>query len=153
MNRRTISRGRLVAGLGGLLVVIACFLPWFRVGGDLGGLPAITSNALAGNQYFGAGIAVFVAAIAILALIALPFASGDQPLAIDRPASFVVAAGTAVVAFVASVVQLGIGGALLTAGNQPLFLPDRAPGLWLGGLGVLLMASGALRTIRERRGY
>lgn len=145
MNRRVVSRGRRIAGLGGLLVLVACFLPWFRVGGDLGGLPAISSNAVAGNQYFGAGIVVFVVAVVVLALIVLPYAAGDQHLAIDRPASFVLAAGAGVIAFVASVVQLGLSGAL--------GLPDRAPGLWLAGAGLAVVCWGAWELVHEHAGY
>ncbi|TAM78651.1 MAG: hypothetical protein EPN50_00755 [Chloroflexota bacterium] len=152
MNRRVISRGRRVVGVGAVLVIVACFLPWFRVGGDLGGLPAISSNALAGNQYFGAGIVVFVAALAGLALLALPFAAGAQPLALDRPASFILAAGVGLVAYLACLVQLALNGALLQ-GTRPLFLPDRAPGLWLAALGVLIMAWGAWQTLSERVGW
>ncbi|HEX5467058.1 MAG TPA: hypothetical protein VFW92_10345 [Candidatus Limnocylindrales bacterium] len=152
MNRRVLSRGRRVAGAGAVLTLVACLLPWFRVGGDVGGLPAISSNALAGNQYFGAGIVVFVAAIAVLALLALPFAAGDQPLAVDRPASFVLAAGVGLVAYLACLAQLTLNGALLQ-GSKPLFLPDRAPGLWLAALGVVIMAWGAWDVVKEQAGW
>ena len=152
MNRRVLSRGRRVAGVGAIVVLVACFLPWFRVGGDLGGLPAISSNALAGNQYFGAGIVVFVAALAVLALLALPFAAGDQPLSVDRPASFVLASAVGLFGYLASLAQLLVSGALLQD-SRPLFLPDRAPGLWLAALGVLIMAWGSWQTLREQRGW
>jgi hypothetical protein len=152
VNRKVLSRGRRVAGAGAVVALVACFLPWFRVGGDVGGLPAISSNALAGNQYFGAGIAVFVAAVAVLALLALPFAARDQPLAVDRPASFVLAAGVGVVGYAACVLQLLLSGALIL-NAKPLFLPDRAPGLWLGAAGVLVMVWGAWQTVHEGSGW
>ena len=47
------------------------------LGGD-GGLPATY------NAFDGTGIVVFLAALATLALVALPYAAGDRPMAIDR---------------------------------------------------------------------
>ena len=89
MNRRTIGRGRVIAGTGAVVTLVACFLPWYTVGGD-GGLPAISSNA-----FDGTGILVFLAAVGVLALIALPYAAGDQRLGIDRPAAFVASSRSA----------------------------------------------------------
>ena len=39
---RTIGRGRVVAGIGALLTLVGCLLPWYTVGGE-GGLPALSS--------------------------------------------------------------------------------------------------------------
>jgi len=137
MNRRTIGRGRVVAGIGAILTLIGCFLPWYTVGGE-GGLPAISSNA-----FDGPGILVFLAAIGILALIALPYAAGDQPLSIDRPAAFVLVVAIGVAGFVIRTIQL--------VGLEALGLPDRAIGLWLSALGLAVMAWGAAEIVGERR--
>ncbi|MGZ3585873.1 MAG: hypothetical protein ACXVAE_02305 [Candidatus Limnocylindrales bacterium] len=136
MNRRVLGRGRLLAGLGALLTLVACFLPWYTVGGAAGGLPAISANA-----FDGAGIVVFVVAVAALALIALPYAAGDQPIALDRPASFLALAVVGLVGYGARVVQLW--------SQEALGLPDRASGLWLAGLGLLILLWGAIETTRE----
>ena len=137
MNRRTIGRGRIIAGIGAVLTLIACFLPWYTVGGD-GGLPALSSNA-----FDGTGILVFLAAVGVLALIALPYAAGDQPLGIDRPAAFVLVVAIGVAGFVIRIVQLFQAGAL--------GLPDRALGFWLAALGLAIMAWGAAEVAGERR--
>ena len=137
MNRRTIGRGRLVAGSGAVLTIIGCFLPWYTVGGD-GGLPALSSNA-----FDGPGILVFLAAVGVLALIALPYAAGDQPLGIDRPAAFVLLVSIGIAGFVIRAIQLLSLGAL--------GLPDRALGFWLAALGLLVMAWGAAEIVGERR--
>jgi hypothetical protein len=120
MNRRTIGRGRVVAGSGAILTLIGCFLPWYTVGGD-GGLPALSSNA-----FDGPGILVFLAAVGILALIALPYAAGDQPLGIDRPAAFVLLVSLGIAGFAIRAIQLLQLGAL--------GLPDHALGFWLAAL-------------------
>ncbi len=137
MNRRTIGRGRVLAGIGAILTLVGCFLPWYTVGGD-GGLPAISSNA-----FEGVGILVFLAAVGILALIALPYAAGDQPLGIDRPAAFVLLVAVGVAGFLIRAFQL--------VGLDALGLPDRALGFWLAALGLVVMAWGAADVVAERR--
>jgi hypothetical protein len=137
MNRRTIGRGRVIAGIGAILTLIACFLPWYTVGGE-GGLPALTSNA-----FDGPGILVFLAAVGILALIALPYAAGDQPLGIDRPAAFVFVVSVGIAGFVVRALQL--------IGLEALGLPDRALGFWLAAVGLAIMAWGVTEVVGERR--
>jgi hypothetical protein len=137
MNRRTIGRGRLITAAGAILTLVGCFLPWYTVGGD-GGLPALSSNA-----FDGTGIIVFLSAVAILALIALPYAAGDQPLGIDRPATFVLLVVVGMAGFAIRIVQL--------VGLDALGLPDRALGFWLAALGLLIMAWGAAEIVSERR--
>ena len=139
MNRRTIGRGRVVAGVGAILTLIGCFLPWYTVGGD-GGLPALSSNA-----FDGPGILVFLAAVGILALIALPYAAGDQPLGVDRPAAFVLLASVGIAGFAIRAIQL--------LQLEALGLPDRALGFWLAALGLVVMAWGAAEIVGERRSH
>jgi hypothetical protein len=138
MNRRSVGRGRLIAGLGATIALVGCFLPWYRVGGE-GGLPPVSANA-----FDGAGILVFLAAVAVLALIALPYAAGDQPLGVDRPASFVLVVSVGVAALALRVLQLWGAGAL--------GLPDRAPGLWIAAAGLAVAAWGATEMVGERSG-
>ena len=137
MNRRTIGRGRVIAGIGAVVTLVACFLPWYTVGGD-GGLPALSSNA-----FDGTGILVFLAAVGVLALIALPYAAGDQPLGIDRPVAFVLVVAIGVAGYLLRIVQL--------FQREALGLPDRALGFWLAALGLAIMAWGAAEVAGERR--
>jgi hypothetical protein len=130
--RRTFGRALIVAG--GVLTLIGCFLPWYTVGGEA--LPSRSSTA-----FDGAGIVVFVASIALLALVALPYASGDQPVPLDRPRTF------------AAVVAIGIAGLALRAfqllGLGALGLPDRALGLWVAGVGLVICAWGVAELVAE----
>lgn len=136
MNRRTIGRGRLIAGSGAVVTLVGCLLPWYRVGGE-GGLPALTSNA-----FDGIGLGVFLAAVAVLALIALPYAAGDQPLGVDRPASFVLVISIGIAALALRALQLWQ--------TSAFGLPDRAPGLWIAAAGLALMAWGGAEIVGER---
>src|SRR3990170_4354953 len=93
----------------------------WRVGGSPG-LPEVSGNGLSGT-----GIVVLLAAVLVLALVALPYASGDRPQPLDRPAGFVIATGLGVVGLAISVLQIYESGGVGAFG-----LPDRSPGLWLG---------------------
>ena len=78
LHRRPLGRGRWMAALGGVLMVVGSVLPWWQVGGT----PGITAES--GNGLAGSGILVFLVGIATLALVALPYAAGDRPLGLDR---------------------------------------------------------------------
>jgi hypothetical protein len=136
LNRRELGRGRLLASIGALLVLVAIPLTWWRVGGS----PALAAS---GNGLSGAGIVIILAAVLILALVVLPYAGGDRPQALDRPASFVVVAAVAVIGLGTVVLQLYDLGAL--------GLPDRSPGLWLGAIGVAVIGWGTSEIVSAGR--
>ena len=75
MHRRPVGRTRLLAAIGGLVVLGGCFLPWWTRGGGADELTTLTGTAFAGM-----GIVVFAAAIATLALVTLPYAT-ERPVA------------------------------------------------------------------------
>lgn len=135
LHRRPLGRGRFVAAVSAILILVGSVLPWFRVGGS-NGIPPIEGNAFAG-----AGILVFLAGLATLALVALPFAAGDRPVALDRWWSYAAVTAVAVVGLVLRVVGIASEG-----GGLEVMLPDRAPGLWLVAAGVigLVFATAAL---------
>lgn len=136
MMRREFGRGRLIASAGALLTLVSIWLPWWRVGGTPG-LPERSGIGLSG-----AGIVILLAAVLLLVLVALPFAAGDRPMPLDRPASFVVVTGGGIVALGFSILQLFESGGL--------GLPDRSPGLWLAVIGVATMAWGTAEIASER---
>jgi hypothetical protein len=140
LHRRPLGRGRFVAGVSAVLMLVGSALPWFRAGGS-DGIPAIVGNAFAGP-----GILVFLSALATLALVALPFAAGDRPVAIDRWWAYGAIAAVAAVALL-----VRIAGIASEAGGLATMLPDRAPGLWLTGLGVLGLIFATAEIYGERR--
>ena len=79
MHRRPLGNGRTLAALAGIVIVIGCFLPWWRVG-SADGLTELVGNGLEAS-----GILVFLVGLAALALVTLPYAVGDRPTSIDRP--------------------------------------------------------------------
>ena len=126
LQRRPLGRGRLVASGSAVLVLVGCALPWFRAGGA-DGIPP-----LQGNAFEGPGILVFLAALATLALAALPYAAGDQPVPLDRWWAYAAVSSAAAVALV-----VRVAGIATAAGGVGTMLPDRAPGLWLSAIGVV----------------
>lgn len=132
MHRRPLGRGRTLAALATPLLVIGCVLPWWQVGGTPG-IPVETGNGLAGSA-----ILVFLVGIASLALVALPYAAGDRPVALDRWLSFAILAVAGWVGFAWRIVDLAMIGALQF--DQPAEVFTNGPGLWLAGLGLVVLS-------------
>jgi len=78
----------------------------------------------------------------MLALLALPYAMRDRRSSLDRPAVF------------AGLALLGLAGLaldLVTSWNEGwLGPPDRAPGMWLAGLGMTLATWGTAELFAEK---
>ena len=139
MNRRPIGRGRTLAVISTVVMLVACLLPWYSVGGGAD-LPAIGSNAFGGS-----GILVFVAALATIALVALPYAAGDRPIGADRWLFYLILAVAAWLGLLYwPLDKLGdLAGGLL---------PDRAPGFWLAIVGTIGLSRAVYDIAREPAG-
>jgi hypothetical protein len=124
MHRRPLGRGRRLAGLFALVAVVGCILPWWTLGGS-DGLPPVS-----GNAFEAVGILVFLAAMATLALVSLPFAS-ERPIGLDRWPAYLIVLGIAVFGFI---VRLA---ALVADGHLESIRPDHAPGLVLVAIGLI----------------
>ena len=131
LQRRTPGRPRLVAGIGAVIALGGTLLPWWSVGGA-DGLPVRS-----GNAFDSTGIIVFVAALATIALLTLPYAS-ERPIVADRWPTHALIATVAWVAFVLRIVDLFLSRAFTFA--QPSEAFTRAPGLWLTAVGLLILA-------------
>jgi hypothetical protein len=141
MHRRPLGRGRTLAALATPLLVIGCVLPWWQVGGTPG-IPVETGNGLAGSA-----ILVFMVGIASLALVALPYAAGDRPVGLDRWLSFAILAVAGWVGFAWRIVDLSIIGAFQFA--EPTEVFTNGPGLWLAGLGLVVLSRAVYEMARE----
>jgi hypothetical protein len=138
MHRRPLGAGRRLAGFASVVIIAACFLPWWQTSTDLGLPPR------SGNAFDGSGVLVFFVALAIIALLALPYAAGDVPVGLDRPLSFLI---LTVVGWLA----LGARVADLALTNLEAVLPQRAYGLWLAALGLIILSRATYHIVRERR--
>jgi hypothetical protein len=141
MHRRPLGRGRTLAALGGVSIVVGCVLPWWQVGGT----PGIT--AVSGNGLASSGILVFLVGIATVALVALPYAAGDRPVGIDRWLSFAILAVAGWIGFAWAVVELALKGAFEFRTPAEVF--TNGPGLWITALGLVLLSRAAYTMTRE----
>ena len=130
-----------MAAMGGVLMVVGSVLPWWQVGGT----PGITAES--GNGLAGSGILVFLVGIATLALLALPYASGDRPLGLDRWLTFAILAVAGWIGFAWRVVELFMAGAFQF--TTPAEVLTNGPGLWLAAIGLALLSRAAYVMTRE----
>lgn len=142
MHRRPVGRSRLLAAIGAVIAVAGCFLPWWAVGGQ-SGLPV-----LSGTGFEGTGILVFGACIATLALVTLPYAS-ERPVPADRWSSYAIIAAVGWLGFGYRIVDLYTQRAF--AFNEPADVVTRIPGLWLAGIGLVLLARATYEMLQEPR--
>jgi hypothetical protein len=143
MHRRPVGRTRLLAAIGALLMLGGCFLPWWTRGGAAGQL-----STLSGNAFEGMGIVVFAAAIATLALVTLPYAT-ERPVAVDRWSSYALIAAAGWLAFAFRIVELGSVNAFSFA--EPADIVTNIPGLWLSGIGLVVLARATYEMLGEPR--
>jgi hypothetical protein len=141
MHRRPLGQGRTLAAVGGVIIVVGSFLPWWQVGGGEG-LPLVS-----GNAFEGSGILVFLVGVATLALVALPYAVGDRPTGIDRSLTFGILAVVGWIGFGWRVVTLLMDGAFTF--SEPAQVFTNGPGLWLCGLGLALLSRAVYQMTRE----
>jgi hypothetical protein len=141
MHRRPLGQGRTLAALGAVLIVIGCVLPWWRLQPE-GGLPPLT-----GNAFEGSGILVFLAGVATLALVALPYAIGDRPTSIDRWLSYALLAIIGWAGLAWRVIDLSMAGAFRF--TEPVEVFTSGPGIWLAGLGLAVLSRAVYQMTRE----
>jgi hypothetical protein len=128
MYRYPVSRGRWIAALAGVVLLVGCVLPWYTVGGDPGNLPQAS-----GNAFEATGILVFLVALGILALVTLPYAGGDRPVTADRWPPYLILLVVAIVGLAIRLIDL--------AGDiNRIWPPTRSLGLWIVVLGLILLA-------------
>jgi hypothetical protein len=138
MHRRPLGRARRLAGLAAILILIACFLPWFGTSTDAG-LPPLSGNAFAGS-----GVLVFFVGLAVIALLALPYAAGDKPVSLDRPLSFTIVT-------VLGWLALALRAIDLATANVEVLFPTRAYGLWLAAIALVVLSRAVYEMRTEQR--
>ena len=137
MHSRPMGGGRRLALLGALLALVGCVLPWYAIGGGAGELTARTLMAWQYPQ----GIAVLLAALATLALLALPYAMGLGPSRSTAawPSRFRrLSRSLPCVAWVWAVLPAPEG-----------LLPTGAYGFWIAAVGAIMTARAAFEISGE----
>ncbi len=138
MHRRELDRGRWIIAVSAIVLIVACFLQWWQIGGAEGELSEHSERAL--NTPF--GLLMFLAAVAALLVIALPYAA-ETPVGIDRPFTYLICLIVMFGAYVWYFSQI------LLQGLIP-YPPARGPGLWVGAVAIVLFARGVYETFEAR---
>jgi hypothetical protein len=112
-------------------------LAWQTAGGIV--LPVSSDWGFAG-----AGVVMFLAAVAMLAIIVLPYTTESGRVAIDRPIVYLGLVAVGVGSLGAAIIDL-VGGE-----EQYSLTPLDAPGLWLAIVGMALATWGVLELLAEK---
>jgi hypothetical protein len=140
MHRRPVGRSRVLAAAGAVVILVGCVLPWWTVGGR-DGLPVRS-----GNAFDSLGIVVFIAALAVIAIVTLPYAR-ERPVGADRWTSYALIAAVAWAAFLYRVVDLASSSAF--AFREPVDALIRISGLWVTAVGLAILARAAFDLYHE----
>jgi hypothetical protein len=135
VKRRALGRGRLLIVIGALVTLIGLVPTWWVLGGTV-------TIRQSGNGFSGVGIIIFLAALAALAVVTLPYARRDGESGLDTPAVYAFLALAAIVAFLWRAYEIyQLGG---------LGLPPASLGLWLTGVGLLVIVWGVGEVLTEK---
>lgn len=135
--RRGLGRGRALIVIGAVLAIISMPLSWLKAGGIV--LPVSTDWG-----FSGAGVAMFLAAVLMLALILLPFTTETRRAVLDRPVVYLALLVVALGGLAVAVIDL-IGG-----DAQYSLTPFDAPGLWLAMVAMAITTWGVLELFAEK---
>ena len=140
LHRRPVGRARILAALGAVVILVGCLLRWWTVGctGCL--------TPLGGNAFEGMGIVVFVVALATIAVVTLPYAT-ERPVAADRWPAYALLAAVGWLALIIRTIDLAVLRAL--SFHQPVEVFTNGPGLWVTGIGLVMLSRAAYDIYRE----
>ena len=135
MKRRALGRGRLLIVIGALVTLVGLVPTWWVLGGTV-------TTRQSGNGFSGVGIVIFLTALALLAVVTLPYARRDGESSLDTPLVYVILAVAAIAAFLWRAYEIFQIGAL--------GLPPASLGVWLTGIGLLVVAWGVGDVFTEK---
>jgi hypothetical protein len=144
MHRRPLGRARLLAVLAAVLLIAGSILPWWTSGGR-DELPATS-----GNAFEGTGILVFIIALAVIAVVTLPYAAGDRPVGVDRWLTYLLLLAVGWIGLAVRAVDLAIQGAFVF--RAPADVVTRGPGFLIVLLGLAILSSAVFEMAGEHRG-
>jgi hypothetical protein len=144
----TLQHGRWIVAVGAVMLVVASFMQWWLLGGGENELPAQAGIGIEDP----AGLLLFLAALATLLLITLPYAA-EGPVAVDQPISYVLLFAVAFFAYCVRTFTMYQGGLLFYSGQTPPVQPLRGPGYWLAAVALIIFARGVFEMWEARKRF
>jgi hypothetical protein len=139
MKQSSATRGHWLIAIGAIAVVGAAMLQWWQIGGGPGELPMRAGTGISDGRV----LLMFLAAVATLLLVTLPFAS-ERPIAVDHP-----------LIYMALLVVMMIGYLLrltdLFQHNLLPWPPQHGLGVWLAAVAMAIFARGVFEVFEEGR--
>jgi integral membrane sensor domain MASE1 len=142
MHSNPSNRGRWLVAAAAVILIVACLMQWWQIGGEAGHLSQRNDVGLSDGR----GFLIFLLSITTLLLLTLPYAT-DRPVAIDHPVVYLVLLLVMFGAFIWRTVGL----ILEQDVNLLPFPPQRGPGYWLAALGLAVFARGVFELFDQRR--
>jgi hypothetical protein len=129
----------VVVAIGALLTAMGCFLPWWSVGGTVTALHS-------GNAFDSVlGTLVFASALAMIAVMVIPYASRDRYSPLDRFAVYLLLFVVSAAAFATRMYQISL------PNFAGLGLPQTIPGAWITGAGLVVVLFGLFELFSDDR--
>jgi hypothetical protein len=142
MDTSKLTTGDIVAGVGGIVLLISLFLPWYGVSVDIAGVSASESGS--GWEALGfIDILLFLIAVAAIAIVAAR-AAGALPADLPAPVILLALGGLAVLLVLFRIIDIPVSGEV----------PDevdlsRKLGIFIALIGSAAVAYGGWRTNTE----
>jgi len=142
MDTSRLTTGDIVAGVGGIVLLIALFLPWYGVSVDVAGFSASESGS--GWEVLGfIDILLFLISVAAIAVVAAR-AAGALPADIPAPVILLGLGGLAVLLVLYRIIDIP------TDGDVPDQVDvSRKVGVFIALIGAAALAYGGWRTNSE----
>jgi hypothetical protein len=139
VNQSSATRGHWLIAIAAIAIVGAVFLQWWQVGGGPGELPERSGMGISDGRV----LLMFLAAVATLLIVTLPFAS-ERPIAIDHPLTYIALLVVMVIGYILRLVDLFQH----TLWPWP---PQHGLGVWLAAIAMGLFSRGVFEVYEERR--
>jgi hypothetical protein len=149
MHHTSATRGHWLVAIGAIVIVGASMLQWWQIGGGPGELPKTTGIGISDGRVF----LMFLASVASLLLVTLPFAS-EKPISIDHPLSYLILFGLLGTGYLLRLISLAkiqfTPGPSFGQGSLVPWPPQQGVGFWLAAVGLVLFARGVFEVFEER---
>ena len=139
MHNTSATRGHWIVAIGAIVIVGSTMLQWWQIGGGTGMLPKMSGLGISDGRVF----TMFLACVASLLLITLPFAS-EKPVAIDHPLAYLVLFAVLAGGYVWRLVDL-------VQQHIVPWPPQQGVGCWIAAVGLVLFSRGVFEVFEEQR--